>query len=78
VQHTWENDDFAALLAQATADTTKQLEQTPHFEQAAQAEPDMGIRLLEAPRSEGHRSGFMVDPHLYIRILSLPILESLV
>jgi hypothetical protein len=36
------------------------------------------VTQSEHDRHEGRSNGFTSDPHLYMRILSLPILESLV
>jgi hypothetical protein len=75
------NDHLAALIAQATASVTQQLEQTPNGGQSSH-ERDEQPRLSLSQNTQsgiaGHGSGFTSDPHLYMRILSLPILESLV
>lgn len=65
------NDEFARLLAQATANTNEQIErdrpETDHF--PSTSVPNEGAKF---------QTGFANDPYLYMRILSLPILESLV
>lgn len=65
------NDEFARLLAQATANTHEQIERgRPETDYCdGQSVPKEGAKF---------QNGFADDPYLYMRILSLPILESLV
>jgi hypothetical protein len=72
------NEEFARLLAQATASTTQQIEQSANIGQKRQPETNVSVNQNEPDRSERLGSGFANDPYLYMRILSLPILESLV
>jgi protein TBF1 len=83
--------DFAAMIAQAAAAASQEApapgpatssgyapqEPLPSVEEGFQARQEQefgGVRESAATIS----SGFSADPHLYMRILSLPILESLV
>ncbi|KAH6679516.1 telomere repeat binding factor-domain-containing protein [Halenospora varia] len=78
------DDDFARILAQATSLVTQQLQQSSDVQipQPVQTEPLQNIpnqitNHQEPTNGAYHTSRFMSDPNLYMRILSLPILESL-
>lgn len=65
-----ENDDFMRILAQATASTNLQIEQS---------RPSVSPLQIQAGRvTDGIAFHTTRDPYLYMRVLSLPILESLV
>jgi len=76
------SNDFAAMLAQAT--NTVMQQHAP----ADATNNGLRLRVEQAPtpesmvahqdRVDNRSNGFNSDPHLYMRILSLPILESLV
>ena len=65
------NEEFARLLAQATANTNEQIERD-------RPEPEYFGRQNAPDEGAKFQSGLANDPYLYMRILSLPILESLV
>ena len=73
------NDDLAAIISQAAASVTQQLVQSDnvHGSQARNGEADT-LTPREESSGKAISSGLLADPHLYMRILSLPILESLV
>jgi hypothetical protein len=87
------NDDLARIIAQATATATQSIADStnmdlfnPSIEQMAQDFANQAAESfneqppeppVEQPVTE-MSPGFSSDPHLYMRILSLPILESLV
>lgn len=71
------NDDLAAIIAQATASATQQFAQSGQGGQGRNAAADM-LAAGEESSGSAVSSGLLADPHLYMRILSLPILESLV
>jgi hypothetical protein len=71
-----EDQDLAAILAQATADATQSLRKS-----ASEGPYDGLARSTiqdEQPVASEKHAVFITDPHLSMRILSLPILESLV
>ncbi|KAF4633020.1 hypothetical protein G7Y89_g5099 [Cudoniella acicularis] len=73
-------DDFAAILARTTASVTQQLGQSANI-QTQHASPPQQSHFQsrnEQMGGAGLTSGFTSDPNLYMRILSLPILESLI
>jgi protein TBF1 len=75
------SDGFASLLAQATDAVIQQ--HAPHGNglhvSPERATPSTAlVTQSEHNGHEGRSNGFTSDPHLYMRILSLPILESLV
>ncbi|RDL37309.1 uncharacterized protein BP5553_04742 [Venustampulla echinocandica] len=76
------NDDhMAALLAQATAAATQQFQQSSnvhgHRDQGPSQSEVALVVTQDEQRTTGDIHGFTSDPNLYMRILSLPILESL-
>ncbi|KAH8803279.1 telomere repeat binding factor-domain-containing protein [Xylogone sp. PMI_703] len=83
IETTKDDLDLAALIAQATASATQQfVESTATQENDNQQYHGLSSDLFvdNAPEQKetlAHNSGFSSDPHLYMRILSLPILESL-
>jgi len=77
--------DFAAMIAQAAATAAREVTAAvPNFSNHDPVHPvEDSFQTHEEPdysaaQSAGISSGFSSDPHLYMRILSLPILESLV
>jgi hypothetical protein len=75
------SDGFAAMLAQATGAVMQQHASDGnglHVSQEQHGESGSVVSQNEQNGNEGHSSRFTSDPHLYMRILSLPILESLV
>jgi hypothetical protein len=75
------SDGFAAMLAQATGAVMQQHAPYGNGLHAGQEQSEEQSPLVsqnEQNGHEGHSSRFTSDPHLYMRILSLPILESLV
>lgn len=73
--------EFADMLAQATSTVMQQ--HAPygnglHVSEEQAAASTALVSQKELNGHEGRSSGFTSDPHLYMRILSLPILESLV
>jgi hypothetical protein len=68
------DDDLAALLAQATATATQAVEMAAEQGQVH----DEPSRFLSQDAEEEETTLFISDPHLSMRILSLPILDSLV
>lgn len=76
------DDNLAALLAQATAAATEQFQQSSNVHSNRDYGPPQSEGALattqDEQRTTGDIHGFTSDPNLYMRILSLPILESLV
>ena len=75
------NDHLAAIIAQATASVRQQLGQSTTgglISHEQDEQPVSSVSRTIQNGSAGHGNGFTSDPHLYMRILSLPILESLV
>ena len=69
------DDDMAVILAQATAAATQGIEEA--MEQA-QEDDEPSLFLDRDETKEELPTLFLSDPHLSMRILSLPVLESLV
>ncbi len=65
--------DLAAIIAQASAAATRGIEDVMEH---SQEDEDSSLEQDEAP--EDQPILFISDPHLSMRILSLPVLESLV
>lgn len=75
------SDGFAAMLAQATGAVMQQHASNGNGLQVSQEQSGESCPLVSQNEQNGHKgrsSRFTSDPHLYMRILSLPILESLV
>lgn len=72
------NDDFAELLARAAAHAEASLGQRRQSQPAAAAAAAAAVSPVVAAKPAASNITFAHDPHLYMRILSLPILESLV
>lgn len=77
--------DLAALIAQATASATQQfqVESTAQHESENQQYHNAPVDIVannnvQQQENNINAGTFSSDPHLYMRILSLPILESLV
>ena len=69
------SDDYLdSILAKAIADATKQFEPR----QDIQDLPITSSNTFGQNGTRGQNSGYTSDPHLYMRVMSLPILESLV
>jgi hypothetical protein len=71
------DDDMAAILAQATAAATQGIEEAAEQAQE-EAEDEPGLFIDQDETKEEQPALFLSDPHLSMRILSLPVLESLV
>jgi protein TBF1 len=78
--------DLAGIIAQATATAEKTFTDAT-LRDATYLKPDSTIHAsitgqadngIDAQQTPGLTSGFSSDPQLYMRILSLPMLESLV
>jgi hypothetical protein len=74
-------DDFNTMLAQVGGAVMQQY--APSGIELAYSPPQVGQSCPLATQNEhtepqSQNNGFVSDPHLYMRILSLPILESLV
>lgn len=69
------DDDMAAILAQATAAATQGIEEAMG---QAQEDDEPSLLLGQDEVKEEQPALFLSDPHLSMRILSLPVLESLV
>ncbi|OBT73647.1 hypothetical protein VF21_07350 [Pseudogymnoascus sp. 05NY08] len=84
--------DFAAMIAAAAATASEEAGPAPPQQQQMQHQQHSFAPQEPLPSVEGYQSGefggsreaaaeisngFSADPHLYMRILSLPILESL-
>lgn len=67
--------DMDAILAQATADATKGIEEAMEH---TQEDNEQNLALDEDELPAEQPTLFISDPHLSMRILSLPVLESLV
>lgn len=72
-----QHDDITAILAQATERAKSQF-MAPSKQSSLAPQPVQNMRQNEEKGRAGHSNGFMSDPYLYMRILSLPMLESLV
>lgn len=71
------DDDMAAILAQATAAATQGIQEAA--EQAQEEDEDEASLFADQDEvKEEQPTLFLSDPHLSMRILSLPVLESLV
>lgn len=72
--------NFDDMLAQATGAVMQQHAPSSNQLQSYQEPPGTSCPVVQHEHTEPEvqSSGFMSDPHLYMRILSLPILESLV
>jgi hypothetical protein len=79
-------DEMAAIIAQATASATKAFapaSENSSYRQSnpAHTHPSTAYQTPSREQRNGlgtHDHYYTSDPHLYMRILSLPILESLV
>lgn len=69
------DDDMAAILAQVTAAATQEIEEK--MEQARD-DDEPSLSLDHDETQEEPPTLLLSDPHLSMRILSLPVLESLV
>ena len=77
VNLTMPDDDMAAILARATAAATQGIEEAA--EQAQEEDDDERAQSADQDEiKEEQPTLFLSDPHLSMRILSLPMLESLV
>jgi hypothetical protein len=72
------DDDMAAILAQATAAATQGIEEAAEQAQDEEDEEEPSLFVDQDETKEGQPTLFLSDPHLSMRILSLPVLESLV
>lgn len=69
------DNDIIALLAQATAAATQGIEEALEL---VQEDDESGLFVDPDEIKEEPPTAFLSDPHLAMRILSLPVLESLV
>jgi hypothetical protein len=72
------DDDMAAILAQATAAATQGIEEAAEQAQEDEEEDEPSLFVDHNETKEEQPTLFLSDPHLSMRILSLPVLESLV
>ena len=72
------DDDMAAILAQATAAAAQGIEDAAEQAEEEEAEDEPGLFMDQDETKEEQPALFLSDPHLSMRILSLPVLESLV
>jgi len=68
------NDYLDSILAKAIADATTQFEPRHDIQDL----PIASSNNSGQNGTRGQNSGYTSDPHLYMRVMSLPILESLV
>lgn len=71
-------EDFDTILARAAGAVMEHYAPSAVGMSSSQDQAGYNVAGLENIEPKGQSNGFISDPHLYMRILSLPILESLV